>query len=717
MNKLLDKFKDQKRWVNYRLEKVNDKITKVPYSINGSKASSVDYSTWATYDEAKKVSDQVGIMFGKKKTLLGIDLDKIIKDRVIFHEDKEKIELFIKEANTYCELSPSKTGLHLFLEIDKAIELKANRKGNYECYASGRYFTFTGEVFGEEKEVRKVSPEEAERVLGFLGYPWKKTEEAKPIVKVESKPLEDEVILTKAFNASNGIDIKALYEGSLTKYNNDESSADMALMSHLAFWTRCNASQMERIWLSSPIGQRPKVKNRKDYRDRTIQKAIDNCTEVYTEKTVEKVKELKELDLLYTMSKGGAITYVQNTENITRVLNGHEKFKGQIKYDAFTNVVYYKDKPLEDHHVIEIQTKIQITMPDFVKVSKEMVFDAILKVARDNTYDSAIDYLQSIKWDGTKRLDQWLSKTYNTPDDIYHQKVGSNWLKGLVRRIMIPGCKFDHVLVLEGEQGTKKSTSLMVLGKDWHVETAMSTDNKDFFMMFQGKAIIEFSEGETLSRTETKRMKAIITTQVDKYRPAYGRMSVDFKRRCVFAMTTNAEEYLKDETGNRRWLPVRCNGTANIEWLRDNRDQLFAEAYHRVMVLEESTWEFPEDLMKEAQDQRRLHDPWEDIIVEWYFSLTERERFLGITIYEAYLKGVHKNSGQNVKPMVRHEEMNISDVLRRVLKLERRRSFLNGVRSYRYYPEGSPQPTEEEQKEATRDKLEDFDDVQLPADF
>src|ERR1019366_5023328 len=117
----------------------------------------------------------------------------------------------------------------------------------------------------------------------------------------------------------------------------------------------------------------------------------------------------------------------------------------------------------------------------------------------------------------------------------------------------------------------------------------MSTDNKDFFMQFQGKLFVEFSEGETLNRTETKKMKAIITTQFDRYRPPFGRSSQDFPRRCVFAMTTNQEEYLKDETGNRRWLPVRLvKKTADTEWLAENREQIFAEAYHRVITLKET---------------------------------------------------------------------------------------------------------------------------------
>ena len=199
----------------------------------------------------------------------------------------------------------------------------------------------------------------------------------------------------------------------------------------------------------------------------------------------------------------------------------------------------------------------------------------------------------------------------------------------MVKRIVFPGCKFDYVLVLEGEQGIKKSMSLAVLGGNWHSETTMSTDNKDFFMQFAGKAIIEFSEGETLSRTEVKRMKAIITVQSDRYRVPFDRMTQDFPRRCVFAMTTNQSEYLKDETGNRRWLPVAVVAEeANIEWLQANRDQLFAEAYSRVLA-GEKIYEFPKEETERQQAARMIHDPNADLVAEWYYNelrIEEREK-------------------------------------------------------------------------------------------
>lgn len=722
MNIFIEKFGGQKRWVNYRLETVGGKITKIPYSTNGSKASSIDYSTWSTYDECKKVSENVGIMFGNKKTLLGVDIDKVMEKNVIVHEDKKKILEFIKVADTYCEISPSGKGFHLFFEMEEPFDLKKNRKGIYECYTTGRYFTFTGNVYGIEKPVRKVSVKVAEEMLSILGYPW--GEEVKKVEKripLESS-LDDNTLLEKMFSAINGAEVKALYDGDVSKYKDDQSAADMALCSHLAYWTKKDPAQMERIWLTSPLGMRMKTASRKDYRDRTISNAIANCTQIYTNPAREKtIEQLNELDLLSTIGAKGVIKITQCTENVVRILHGNPEFKGTIRFDEFKNVLYIKDKQMEDHDVLYIQTRIQVLYPDLVKVSKDMVYDAMMKVAHDNSFDSAKDYLRSLKWDGEKRVDNWLTMAYHTPNDIYHKTVGANWLKGLVKRIMQPGCKFDHVLVLEGEQGIKKSTSLMVLGRDWHVETTMSTDSKDFFMMFQGKAIIEFSEGETLSRTETKRMKAIITTQSDKYRPAYGRLSVDYPRRCVFAMTTNADEYLKDETGNRRWLPVKCVGIADVEWIEQNRDQLFAEAYKRVIVDKETTWEFPEEEMKAEQDKRRIHDPWEDIILEWYYGLSESDKNMGIAIQDVWEKAIHKGS-YSVKPIQRFEEMNIGDVLKRIIGLEKRRSVLNGQRSSRYFPKDAPEITMEVEKNrpVVKDDLSEFvkeiNQTKLPID-
>jgi len=709
-NALVQKFENDSRWVNYRKVKKGDRMTKIPYSVDGTLASSTDSATWSTYATAKKSSPQIGIVFTPARNLLGIDLDHVLVDGKIEHEQKEVIAQLLLEANTYSEVSPSGDGLHLFLEIEGELKLIANKKEPFECYTEGRYFTVTENVYVKDMEVAKVTPEEALRLLSIIGYPWGKSEEKKSAEKVStpsvSLSMDDSEILRRMFASKNGADVEKLYNGDTSEYKGDGSTADMGLLAHLAFWTAKNADQMERIWMSSPLGNREKTQQRKDYRDRSIRNAIAKCTNVYESQIQKMEKKAPDLDLLFVIGSNGAPKFLQNTENMCRILRKCEQFSGKFRFDSFKGMYEIKEgvkwRTLEDNDAVNVQAQISIDFKEwFGKVGKEMIYDAIIKVSKENAYDSAADFIKNIKWDGKARLDTWLSQVFGVMDNKYHKAVGSNWIKGLVKRLIDPGCKFDYVLVLEGKQGARKSTSLAILGGNWHVETAMSTESKDFFMQFQGKAIIEFSEGETLSRTEVKRMKAIITMQSDKYRPPYERTSQDFPRRCVFAMTTNQTEYLKDETGNRRWLPVTVMfEQAKTEWIEANREQMFAEAYHRLTVLKETVHEFPEEETVAEQNKRRIADPNEGKVTEWYYTvLSEKDRIDGISIEQVYKNCLH--GGFASKPMGKFEEMSISSILRDSIKLERRQIMRNGCRMTRWFNTAQQQfiMTEEEKTE------------------
>lgn len=699
MNNILkEKYGNDKRWVNWRLVNAKGKQTKVPYSPHhaAKMASSTDEKTWGLYDKAAKASDNVGIVFTPAQDLLGIDIDHCVNSGVIDHKEKKIIRALIERADTYTELSPSGHGLHLYLALSAPLALVANKRAPFEAYTSGRYFTTTNIPFGEIKDVRTVTPEQALEILQIAGYPWGKgddvNEEAPKLDKSTSNVnLGDTEVLQRMFDSKNGAAIKALYEGDTSAYKKDDSAADMALLSHLAFWTAKNAAQMEHLWITSPLGKRKKTQQRADYRERSIIAAIKHCKETYEPQPGRNDIKMDEegLDLLYVQSERSKV-YIQNTENMCRILTRHKHFAGTLRLDNFKGVMERQVggvwRALEDNDAIEIQTTISVLFSCFRKVGKEMIFDAISRVCKDNEYDSAADYIRGIKWDGKARLDTWLSDAFGTPKDELHKKIGANWIKGLVKRIIQPGCKFDYVLVLEGEQGIRKSTSLAVLAgaQLGHVETTMSTDSKDFFMQFQGKAIVEFSEGETLSRTEVKRMKALITIQSDKYRPPYGRNSVDNPRRCVFAMTTNQSEYLKDETGNRRWLPVAVTRIADTDWIENNREQLFAEAYERVINKRETIYEFPQEEMVAAQNARRIHDPNADTVSNWYFSLTDEKRALGVTVQEVLLHALY--GGFQHKPMTRQEEMSIADILQNTLMLKKNREMVDNKRVMRYYP-------------------------------
>jgi len=299
INILVSAFGKEKLWINWQLEEKEGKLDKIPKMSNGhGNAKPNDPSTWSTFADVDAVRNRfsgIGIMLNDK--LLGIDLDHCIVDG----EVSAQVATFIERARTYTEISPSGTGLHVYLPLTEPMTLERNKAprgigADYECYTTGRWFTFSANPWKESYELRTATPEEALDLLGILGYPWKKNQTADKtggtLVEVTS-PLTDSEVLKKMFASKNGTKIRALHDGDVSTYGNDDSSADLALCSYLAFWTGRSISQIERIWLDSPLGQRSKTQERKDYRERTINTAIEGCRETYS-KRQSKTKTLKE---------------------------------------------------------------------------------------------------------------------------------------------------------------------------------------------------------------------------------------------------------------------------------------------------------------------------------------------------------------------------------------------------------------------------------------
>ena len=266
----------EKRWLMWRKEEKDGRLTKVPYTTTGKRASSTEAADWCRFDDVLAAIgrfDGIGIVFTGAE--LGVDLDHCITDGAV----SEKIAAFIDQAQTYVEVSPSGTGLHLYFNLTGTLELERNRSGSVECYIKGRYFTVTGKAWGTYRPIRTISPDEAVVLLRLLGYPWKK--EVAAASMPTKQEINDDDLLSRMFASRNGAYIKGLYEGDVARYGGDYSTADAALCSHLAFWTGKDAKRMERLWLASPLGNRHKTQIRSDYRDRTIAFAIENCVEVY----------------------------------------------------------------------------------------------------------------------------------------------------------------------------------------------------------------------------------------------------------------------------------------------------------------------------------------------------------------------------------------------------------------------------------------------------
>lgn len=703
----MESLKIQPIWLAWRYETKNGKRTKVPYQENGSKASTTDSKTWCTFDKASQITkkDGIGIVFESSQKVVGIDFDHCLAP----FEIPDWLSTFLVNANTYVEFSPSKTGCHVLFTLSEHVNLESNKHhfdqtSCVEVYSSGRYFTFSQDEMPQSKAIRNVTPDEFISLLQTLGYPWQKKKLPSPSPMSVSLPLDltDEEILQKMFASRHGEKIQLLYNGDTSLNNNDLSSADFSLCLHLAYWTGKNESQMSRLWLASPLAARDKTQKREDYRARTIKNAIEATQNVFMSTTLH-VENSEKINYKFFLTDAKNPSPMLAYPNIIKVLRLNPFFQNKFRKNEYSHLVETNSSgewvPLNDDAISKAREFISENFAAFRRVSKDMVTDAILCVSNDCKVNPPRDYFSSLTWDQKPRLNSWLHHTFGVADDELHQAIGSNWLKGLVKRVMKPGCQFDEVLALESPQGWRKSSSVRVLGEPWHVETTHSIDNKDFYLLLAQNVIVEFSEGEIFDRASVNKIKAEVTKTEDQVRPPYERGIIKFKRSCVFAVTTNKLE-LKDDTGNRRWLPVTLERPADIAWLKENRDQLFAEAYYRVIILNESTHEYPTELLEEVQQSRGEWSDYDEKVLLWYASLfpIHREE-QGIALHDVCAAAF----GHDTR-IGKLEELQAASMLRRTLHLENRNKKVDGAVLRRWFP-----------TEKTRKILQKIDEAKIPS--
>lgn len=325
-------------------------------------------------------------------------------------------------------------------------------------------------------------------------------------------------------------------------------------------------------------------------------------------------------------------------ENVALFLENHPDWVGVLGFNEFTaGHVLLRQAPvpvkpgqdIEDHFDIEVVRWLERTAHMMVK--PEMVRRVVDAIARKNSLHPIRDYLLSLPaWDRVSRIGTWLidycgvESSDNQPN-TYAMAVGEKFLISAVARILEPGCKADHILILEGPQGIGKSkTARTLAGAEWFSDQLADMGSKDASLQLRGCWILELSELDALNRSEMSRAKAFISQQTDRFRPPYGHRVTELPRQCVFIGTTNSSTWLKDETGGRRFWPVRCR-SIDLERLAEDRDQLWAEALHKYRA-GIRWWLEDADLIKEAADEqsaRYVEDVWQEKVVEYAETLAD----------------------------------------------------------------------------------------------
>lgn len=288
-------------------------------------------------------------------------------------------------------------------------------------------------------------------------------------------------------------------------------------------------------------------------------------------------------------AKGG---YAQTMHNVVKILEHDPRLKGRIEFNEFEHVaVSRKDLPwrkirrrneqaLRDSDDANLRLYIEQT---YGISGRDKINDAVTVVAGRHSFHPVKEYLEGCAWDGEPRLDRLLIDYLGADDTAYVRAVTRKTFTAAVARIYEPGCKFDTMLTIKGQQGIGKSSLARRMAGEWFSDSLDSLKGKEAYEQVQGAWILELGELTAMRKTETDAMKQFLSKSEDRYRVAYGRRVENFPRQCIFIGTTNEDQFLRDATGNRRFWVVDTPGKASrsvFDLTDEDVRQLWGEAIY-----------------------------------------------------------------------------------------------------------------------------------------
>ncbi len=391
--------------------------------------------------------------------------------------------------------------------------------------------------------------------------------------------------------------------------------------------------------------------------------------------------------------------------NAITILAFDPKWAGVLAYDEFAETIVTRTTPpwrdqdrardtrpgdWTDEDTVRLQAWIADAYG--IDLGLEATLAAVKVAAARTRFHPVQDWLQSLKWDATRRVGTWLTDILGCDDTPYVREVGSSFLISAVARVMTPGCKVDTLPILEGEQGSGKSSVIRAIaGDEWFLEMSITDiTSKDAMQVLKRKWIAEFPEWDGFTVSEASHVKGYCSRQVDTYRPSYGKGTRDFPRQAVFAASTNRTDWNTDETGARRYNPIRCRA-GNVPLARQLRDQLWAEAL--AMFQSGVPWHVTDPELavtfRVEQDARYRAHPWEERIAAWLdrpidLPAGARRAELGVTTADV-LSGI----GLDVTKWTHRDANIVAACLRRLGWRQGPQRRRGGVRVRPYFPAGS----------------------------
>lgn len=610
----------------------NNKPAKVPLNERGQALSVTSPERWLSYEDAKAAYisgkfNGIGVLMNGLPDWVGLDLDAVLNSEGHVVEGAVDIVSDLLDIGGYVEVSPSGTGLRVFIQATKPEGLpeKVTAKGAHslEIYdsRSARYLTLTGYPFAE---VRKEFSQSAFDDFISQWFGDDSGERGRGLNNDESAPADtdqrpvvsrsaDEVRALLNRHNKRGA-VTRLLAGNISDQDDDHSKADMALCCEIAYFSR-DPEVVDEVFRASGLMREKwdSKRGRSTYGADTVAKALKLQIRNYDEDRAAKQNATNKIKSQGSYLVGGASDLVNakgqlkgDLHTLTELLIRDKRLIGCVYMDTFASLVTvltplseaFSDPcaPHEigvahDEHSLALQAWFGRTWG--LDIRKSMADNVMIRWASKIQRNPVAERLEELEklWDGKPRLGDWLMtycKAKTLSDDgvditDYVAAIGRRWLVGAVARAMNPGCKFDSMLVLEGKQGARKSSAVRVIGAalgEEHFREGFSLNSgKDDMIALRGRHTVEWSELAGLSRKDSAEIKNFLTLRTDSYRGQYMRFERDYPRTAVFIGTTNDAQYLNDATGARRFWPVTV-GAIDLDRLTKDIDQIWAEAVH-----------------------------------------------------------------------------------------------------------------------------------------
>lgn len=304
--------------------------------------------------------------------------------------------------------------------------------------------------------------------------------------------------------------------------------------------------------------------------------------------------------------------------NLMLYLKYLPEFGLTIRWNELAQRAEWNGRPFEDSDLVDV--RLILEQHEFEPTVHD-VMPAVMRHAKENAFHPVRDYLRSLKWDQTPRLDHWLHQCLGAPDTPFTRLAARKTLIAAVARAFKPGCKVDTVLVLEGPQGIKKSTAIeRLFGEDHTAESVNIFDQHNKMVMaMMGAWCVELAEFVAILNRDKNVVKGLLSMRSDRVVLPYAKMASDHPRQCIFFGTINPGElgFLTDNTGNRRYWCVEVT-KADLALIADRRDQLWAEAAKAYFA--DEPWWIDDDagnaLALEQAASREEYDVWDELLTE-----------------------------------------------------------------------------------------------------